>query len=91
MTVKEAREVFRIEGFIDKKNLKGTYHHLAAQHHPDKGGDVDKFQEINRAYKVLLNSKQKCPDCQGKCRVTTGVGFRIKTIKCQKCGGSGNV
>lgn len=30
-----------------------AYRKLALQHHPDKGGDTEKFQEISQAYDVL--------------------------------------
>ena len=33
--------------------IKKTYRKLASQHHPDKGGDTRKFQEIQAAYAVL--------------------------------------
>ena len=33
--------------------IKRAYRKLASQHHPDKGGDVAKFQEIEQAYRTL--------------------------------------
>jgi len=33
--------------------IKRAYRRLASQHHPDKGGDVKKFQEIEEAYRIL--------------------------------------
>lgn len=33
--------------------IKRAYRKLAAQHHPDRGGDTAKFQEIQRAYDIL--------------------------------------
>lgn len=33
--------------------IKRAYRKLASQHHPDKGGDTQKFQEIEEAYRVL--------------------------------------
>ena len=32
---------------------------LAKQHHPDRGGDKDKFQEINEAHDTLKNSQKR--------------------------------
>ena len=33
--------------------IKKAYRKLASQHHPDKGGDTVKFQEIQTAYDTL--------------------------------------
>jgi len=33
--------------------IKKSYRKLSLQHHPDKGGDQGKFQEINKAYQIL--------------------------------------
>lgn len=33
--------------------IKRAYRRLASQHHPDKGGSKDRFQEIQEAYRVL--------------------------------------
>ena len=33
--------------------IKRAYRRLASQHHPDKGGDTQRFQEIEAAYRIL--------------------------------------
>jgi len=33
--------------------IKQAFRRLASQHHPDKGGDTKKFQEIQAAYDTL--------------------------------------
>ncbi len=54
----KARKVFHLskEEFraMDKKALTRRFRKLAREHHPDKGGDHDKFVEINEAYQTLL-------------------------------------
>ena len=39
--------------------IKKAYRKLASQHHPDKGGDKAKFQEVQTAYDVLSDPNKK--------------------------------
>ena len=39
--------------------IKKAYRKLASQHHPDKGGDTKKFQEIQAAYETLGDEKKR--------------------------------
>lgn len=39
--------------------IKRAYRKLASQHHPDKGGDKNKFQEIEQAYRTLSDPNKK--------------------------------
>lgn len=39
--------------------IKRAYRRLASQHHPDKGGDKTKFQEVQAAYDVLGNEQKR--------------------------------
>lgn len=40
-------------------DIKKAYRKLAGQHHPDKGGDTAKFQEIQKAYETLSDPQKK--------------------------------
>jgi curved DNA-binding protein len=50
--------------------IKRAYRRLASQHHPDKGGDVAKFQEIEQAYRTLSDPQARAqydnPGFQGQ-------------------------
>lgn len=39
--------------------IKKAYRKMAAQYHPDKGGDTAKFQEIQKAYETLSDPSKK--------------------------------
>ena len=40
-------------------DIKKAYRKLASQHHPDKGGDTAKFQEIQIAYDILSDPQKR--------------------------------
>jgi DnaJ-class molecular chaperone len=39
--------------------IKKAYRRMASQHHPDKGGDTEKFQQIEEAYRVLSDDQKR--------------------------------
>jgi DnaJ family protein A protein 2 len=41
------------------KEIKKAYHKMALKHHPDKGGDVEKFKKADAAYKILIDPQKK--------------------------------
>ncbi len=42
-----------------EQEIKKAFKKLALKHHPDRGGDKEKFQEIQKAYDILSDSVQK--------------------------------
>jgi DnaJ-class molecular chaperone len=44
---------------VTPEDLKRAYRKLASQHHPDKGGDKTKFQEIQVAYDTLSDPQKR--------------------------------
>jgi curved DNA-binding protein len=53
---------YDILGVTEKANadeIKRAYRKLASQHHPDKGGDKAKFQEIQSAYDTLSDNDRR--------------------------------
>jgi len=43
----------------EDKEIRKAYRKLAAKHHPDKGGDQEKFKEIAAAYEILSDSEKR--------------------------------
>jgi len=39
--------------------IKKAYRNLAREHHPDKGGDPEKFKEIQEAHEVLTDTRRR--------------------------------
>ena len=46
--------VLGVDENADKDTIKKAYRKLAKEYHPDKGGDINKFNAINKAYQQLL-------------------------------------
>lgn len=42
-----------------QEEIKKAYRKLAMQHHPDKGGDTNKFQEIQNAYNIIGDEQSR--------------------------------
>tara|TARA_R110000803_G_scaffold196539_1_gene259837 strand:+ start:1874 stop:2074 length:201 start_codon:yes stop_codon:yes gene_type:complete len=49
-----SHELLQIEPPVTEDDIKKAYHKMCLVHHPDKGGDQQKFIEINEAYQELL-------------------------------------
>ena len=45
------------EASVDE--MKSSFRSLSKKHHPDVGGDEEKFKEINEAYSVLSDPQKK--------------------------------
>ncbi len=49
-----ALEVLSLPKLITKEDIKKQYRFLARRYHPDRGGDPEKMEQINKAYSVLM-------------------------------------
>jgi DnaJ family protein A protein 2 len=52
-------DILGVSKTADSSEIKIAYRNLALQHHPDKGGDSEKFKEINSAYEVLSDEGKR--------------------------------
>jgi curved DNA-binding protein len=54
-----AYEILGVPKGASDSDIKKAYRRLAGQHHPDKGGDTAKFQEIQNAYETLSDPQKR--------------------------------
>lgn len=52
-------DTLEVEKDCDAKEIKKAFRRLSRVHHPDKGGDQDKFKEISAAYEILSDPEQR--------------------------------
>lgn len=51
--------ILGVDSSANIEDIKKKYRELAKLHHPDKGGDPEKFKKINEAYETLGDSDKK--------------------------------
>ena len=52
-------KILGVKKNASSKDIKKAYHKLAVLHHPDKGGDQDKFKEITKAFETLSDDNKR--------------------------------
>lgn len=72
MAKRDYYEVLGVNKSASQDELKKAYRRMAVMYHPDKGGDEEKFKEVNEAYEVLKDdAKRKRYDQFGHAGVGT--------------------
>jgi molecular chaperone DnaJ len=56
---KDFYKILGVEKNASPEELKKAFRRLAHEHHPDKGGDAQKFKDINEAYQVLSDAEKR--------------------------------
>jgi molecular chaperone DnaJ len=56
---KDYYNILGVSKTASQDEVKAAYRKKAHQYHPDKGGDAEKFKEVNEAYQVLGNENKR--------------------------------
>ena len=57
--MKNYYDILGVDEKATSADITKAFKDLAKRHHPDRGGDKDKFQEINEAHDTLKNSQKR--------------------------------
>ena len=52
--IEQALEILSLPKMISREDIKKQYRYLAKKNHPDKGGDAEKMEQLNYAYRLLM-------------------------------------
>jgi DnaJ-class molecular chaperone len=78
--VKNYYQILGIAPNASADDIKRAYRKLASQHHPDKGGDTARFQEIQEAYSVLSDPGKRESYDRPQPSFTNNNGFDFDAI-----------
>jgi curved DNA-binding protein CbpA len=59
MAKKNYYDVLGVKRDASQDEIKKAFHKLAQKHHPDMGGDAEKFKEISEAYSTLSDPEKR--------------------------------
>lgn len=51
--------ILEVDQKADSGEIKKAFRKLALVHHPDKGGDIEKFKDIQKAYEILSDDNRR--------------------------------
>lgn len=72
-----AYETLGVPKGASEEEIKKAYRRLAAKHHPDRGGDTAKFQEIQGAYETLTDPVKRQQHDNPRSHFDNGNGFEF--------------
>jgi molecular chaperone DnaJ len=56
---KDYYEILGVDKGAEQEDIKKAFRTLSMKHHPDKGGDEEKFKELNEAYSTLSDPEKR--------------------------------
>src|ERR1700743_3539895 len=59
MAKRDYYEVLGVKKDASADEIKKAFRRSAIEHHPDRGGDEEKFKELNEAYEVLKDTEKR--------------------------------
>jgi curved DNA-binding protein len=75
--MKDYYKILGVDASASEDQIKMAYKKLAMQHHPDRGGDQAKFQEIQEAYSTLTDPTRRAQWEQQQAFEQHGGGFNF--------------
>jgi DnaJ-class molecular chaperone len=74
--MRDLYEVLGVNRKADTNEIRTAYKQLAKEHHPDKGGDPEKFKELSQAHETLSDdAKRRAYDMTGSINDQQPNGF----------------
>ena len=76
MSNKDYYKTLGVDKNASKEDIKKAFRKLAMEHHPDKGGNAEKFKEVSEAYSILSDDNKRAQyDTYGSAGPTGAGGF----------------
>ncbi len=80
--MKDYYKILGVDRNASQEEIRKAFHRLAHQYHPDKGGDPEKFKEINEAYQVLSDPVKRAQyDKFGQVSDRVGAGYDFSNFQ----------
>lgn len=79
----QALDILELDHDAPDELIRSTYKRMLMEHHPDRGGDAGKFDNVCRARSFLL--RKVCTACGGSKMIRTQNGRASTVKKCTEC------